>query len=775
METIINRGFVQQNKTRLNNSLNESYFKNLEGSSVLDGRYSLLRRLDTVSGEADLYTCSSAAGYLYVAKIYRRKDAVKSDVLRTLLKLDSPYIAKIYDYGELNGYPLVILPFFKNGSLADKKCNCDFIINIVIPSVNQALRYLHENGIIHKDIKPSNLMISDGGERIEVIDFGISSVKNDGQSLLITRTGMSPEYSAPETFSNVFLNESDYYSLGITLYELFTGHTPFSKAGGTLSEDELAASASVQNIPFPESMAFPERLKLLIKGLTYRDLSHRNEPDNPNRRWVFGDVERWMKGENMSAPGEAGISYSFKSAEYSNGNVIFSQTYNFKNSDGNLLHIQNLSDFIRVFGTNWNEGKTDVRRELVTKFFVDQGVQNIANSVIDCREAGITDESYSKMLMHMSFDIGRPLFYWNNKIMNSAKEVFFDLNETVLSGNQTQTELEIEYSHILKVLRYWFELKHEYKWISAIDRIAKLADINSFDLKNRIILFCAYLKIEIRIKIGEFFFDNISDFVKYASSIKNENCLLYLRWIVDNQYDIKSYHANYCRVCSKYYGYMDIIFSDLNSELGRLKAEREDRDRRNRISLSRNQNCSIVEFGRYYNHDNANKEPVEWRVLTKNDGCALLITDKAVDCKFFHMYKGISVWDKCSLRQWLNNKFLTECFDSDERKIILKNRISNDDGGDTDDYIFLLSREEAENYFNDRDDRICESTLFARNKHHKLYGNGYCNWWLRSSGHSANSALVVSDEGEINHIGFFLNASDIYVRPAVWIKLELLK
>ncbi|MBQ1426702.1 MAG: protein kinase, partial [Succinivibrionaceae bacterium] len=75
-------------------------------------------------------------------------------------------------------------PYFANGSLAGKTFSSDEIRDVIVPCVSSGLKYLHENGIVHKDIKPSNLMIADDGGKILIIDFGISSVKSDGKSVI---------------------------------------------------------------------------------------------------------------------------------------------------------------------------------------------------------------------------------------------------------------------------------------------------------------------------------------------------------------------------------------------------------------------------------------------------------------------------------------------------------------------------------------------------------------------------------------------------------------
>ena len=92
--------------------------------------------------------------------------------------------------------------------------------NNIIPALNEGLKVLHDNGIIHKDLKPSNIMLNADGRTVSIIDFGISSIREEGSTVIVTKTGMTPDYSAPETFRGLFLSESDYYSLGITIFEL---------------------------------------------------------------------------------------------------------------------------------------------------------------------------------------------------------------------------------------------------------------------------------------------------------------------------------------------------------------------------------------------------------------------------------------------------------------------------------------------------------------------------------------------------------------------------
>ena len=209
-KTAINRIIAEQNQSH------SETVAILENSTVICDKYVIERRLDVESGEADLYVCS-AIGQQYIAKIYKRKIAIKNEVVEKLLRIDSPYVSKLHEASTHNGFPVEITSYYKNGSLQGKTFSFDELIKMIIPCINEGLKALHSLGIIHKDLKPSNIMLADDGKSVSIIDFGISSVKSEGDAVLITKTGMTPEYSAPETFRNIFLEESDYFSFGITL------------------------------------------------------------------------------------------------------------------------------------------------------------------------------------------------------------------------------------------------------------------------------------------------------------------------------------------------------------------------------------------------------------------------------------------------------------------------------------------------------------------------------------------------------------------------------
>ena len=258
--TILNESALS-NATQLNNAINSgpssstivnSALYNLSQipvGTILCGKYKVVSQMNILSGEASLFICEYN-GEKYVAKIYRRDVAIKEDVTTALKNINSPFVAKLFDTGVYNGLPFEIIPYYEKGSLQGHTFSFSELKQRIIPSLNEGLHVLHKNGIIHKDLKPSNIMLCDNEEDVVIIDFGISSVKGGSNTVIVTKTGMTPEYSASETFRNLFLEESDYYSLGITLYELFCGRTPYSN----MSSEEIEQYVSIQRIPFPSNM-----------------------------------------------------------------------------------------------------------------------------------------------------------------------------------------------------------------------------------------------------------------------------------------------------------------------------------------------------------------------------------------------------------------------------------------------------------------------------------------------------------------------------------------
>jgi eukaryotic-like serine/threonine-protein kinase len=211
-------------------------------NAALEGRYRIEREL----GEGGMATV-----YLAEDLRHRRKVAVK--VLRpelaavvgaerflaeieTTANLQHPYILPLFDSGEADGFLFYVMPYVEGESLREKldrekQLRVDEAVEIA-RKVADALDYAHEQGVVHRDVKPANILLSARGEPL-VADFGIARAVSQAGGGRLTETGLSlgtPHYMSPEqaTGDQDVDPRSDVYALGCVLYELLAGEPPFA-------------------------------------------------------------------------------------------------------------------------------------------------------------------------------------------------------------------------------------------------------------------------------------------------------------------------------------------------------------------------------------------------------------------------------------------------------------------------------------------------------------------------------------------------------------------
>lgn len=149
---------------------------------------------------------------------------------RVIAKLDHPHIVSIYEVGRASsGHLYYTLPYLPNGDLSDRKDGGDqHRIIEILRCLAQALGYAHQHGIVHRDVKPENVLF-DKLDRPQLADFGIALARHSDAR--VTREGAtlgSTGYMSPEQARGQALDgRSDLYSLGVMAYELLTGDLPF--------------------------------------------------------------------------------------------------------------------------------------------------------------------------------------------------------------------------------------------------------------------------------------------------------------------------------------------------------------------------------------------------------------------------------------------------------------------------------------------------------------------------------------------------------------------
>lgn len=277
----------------------------LTGKLLLD-RYRVGERINTGSGEAFLYLATGDnSGSEFLVKQYFRKNAISTSVLKKLSRLDIATLPEIAGYGETDGFTFTVTARCRGESLDRVLArgitfSFEQLKSRIIPSLVETVNTIHSLGIVHRDIKPANIVMNPEELIPVLVDFGISTETAD-RSIVVTTMENTPCYAAPETVHGVFSVYSDYYSLGICIYELFTGRTPFQDLAA--GSEDYARYAQLEKVRYPGN--FPEELADLIDGLTYKDLSNRDCPDNPNRRWGYEEVQRWLRGEKQPVPGRS--------------------------------------------------------------------------------------------------------------------------------------------------------------------------------------------------------------------------------------------------------------------------------------------------------------------------------------------------------------------------------------------------------------------------------------------------------------------------------------
>lgn len=151
---------------------------------------------------------------------------------RIVAKLEHPNIVPIYDYDEYNNTPYLVMKYVDGMTLKRHYIKKGMTIEEIeryLTKVAEGLDYAHSMGILHRDMKPSNLLI-DSNEQLYITDFGLARIADAGSSTISHDMMLgTPYYISPEQAqgSKDLDNRTDVYSLGVILYELLTGQVPF--------------------------------------------------------------------------------------------------------------------------------------------------------------------------------------------------------------------------------------------------------------------------------------------------------------------------------------------------------------------------------------------------------------------------------------------------------------------------------------------------------------------------------------------------------------------
>lgn len=250
----------------------------LEGRTL--GRYTIKQAIGR-GGMADVYLADDASfGRRVAVKVFKRED---EDMLRRFIreaqlmaKLSNPHLMPVYDTGEsvIGGlsYYYIVMPFMDGGTLRTRIRRGPIPLNEIcyyMRAIADALDYVHAQGIIHRDIKASNVLLSTKGA-CYLADFGIARMTTEATQLTSTGNVLGTvDYVAPELFEPHRRADalSDLYSLGVLLYELVTRHLPFS------AENQIALVAMHMNRQPPSPRLYVPTLPPQVEQVIFTSLA----------------------------------------------------------------------------------------------------------------------------------------------------------------------------------------------------------------------------------------------------------------------------------------------------------------------------------------------------------------------------------------------------------------------------------------------------------------------------------------------------------------------
>jgi len=275
-------------------------------SQLLGGRYAVGEMIGT-GGMADVFIGNDTRLNRKVAiKVLRRDLARDPSFVARFRKealaaggLNHSGIVSVYDSGEENNSPYIVMELITGESLRQllqKGLIPQARALEIVEGILQALEYSHKEGIVHRDIKPGNIMITDSGD-IKVMDFGIARATDDiGATMTNTWNVVgTAQYLSPEQATGEMADgRSDLYSLGCLMYELLTGRPPFT--------GDTPVSIAYQHVSSPVTPASQ------VKPGLSTDIDRMLEvvlSKDPNNRYqdataMLADLRRVIKGEPVT-------------------------------------------------------------------------------------------------------------------------------------------------------------------------------------------------------------------------------------------------------------------------------------------------------------------------------------------------------------------------------------------------------------------------------------------------------------------------------------------
>ncbi len=276
------------------------------------GRYHLIAPLGQ-GGMAVVYRAFDTNLERDVAVKVIRRESFSPDALETVLRrfereaktlarLTHPNIVSVIDFGDYNGAPYLVMPYLPGGTLKQHLGQPLHPLQAarLLAPIADALAYAHSQGVIHRDVKPANILITQSGKPL-LTDFGIARLLEAGGGHTLTGTGVgigTPEYMAPEQgMGREIDGRADVYALGVVFYELIAGRKPYE------ADTPMAVVLKHLTEPLPRPRDFNPVVSEAAERLIYKALAKDPAGRYQNMAEMEAALERLAEGrESQTAP-----------------------------------------------------------------------------------------------------------------------------------------------------------------------------------------------------------------------------------------------------------------------------------------------------------------------------------------------------------------------------------------------------------------------------------------------------------------------------------------
>ncbi len=217
---------------------------------------------------------------------------------RVIARLEHRSILPVYDYGEADGVPFIVMRLLEGGTLRDVLARGPIDLDLavrIMDQVSEALDYAHSRGVIHRDLKPSNILF-DERQNAYLTDFGIAKIL--GEASQITAEGVigTPSYMSPEQCQGKELTPaSDLYALGVILFEMLTGRPPYQ------ADTPLAVMYMHVRDAVPSICKIDPSLPPALDRVIAQALAKRPERRYPSAQALTTDFKRAIRGWHRTA------------------------------------------------------------------------------------------------------------------------------------------------------------------------------------------------------------------------------------------------------------------------------------------------------------------------------------------------------------------------------------------------------------------------------------------------------------------------------------------